>query len=73
VATAVQAVAHGAAGAAGAAASSAAAHSSVANSAALAAELFTRGVSGALSVGVLFALATMVLTATVIARQRVEA
>lgn len=41
-----------------------------ASSASLAAELFTRGVSGALSTGVLFALATMALTATVIASRR---
>ncbi len=64
------ATAHGAA--VSSAVSAAATHASVANSAALAAEFFTRGVSGALSVGVLFALATMALTATVIARRGTE-
>ena len=55
--------------ASGGAGSSAAGPGSVASSAAIAAELFTRGVSAALSVGVLFGLATMILTATVIARR----
>ncbi len=41
-----------------------------ASSASLAAELFTRGVSGALTTGVLFALGTMALTATVIGSRR---
>ncbi len=57
-------------GGAVAASTAATANASVASSAALAAQLFTRGISGALSVGLLFILATMVVTATVIARRR---
>ncbi len=58
-------------GPAAAGATTAASGSAAGSAAALAtaAELFTRGVSGALSVGVLFAVATMVLTLTVIARR----
>jgi predicted MFS family arabinose efflux permease len=56
----------GAASKIGSAAGGAAAGGSVAT----AAELFTRGVSSALTVGVVFGLATMILTATVIARRR---
>lgn len=60
-------------GAASNAGGAAASSGAVGSSASTAVELFTRGVTSALSVGVLFALATMVLTVTVIARGRSEA